>query len=69
MKTKVAIAAVALSLSGMAVQAGNLSPVAIETPPTVIVDNDDRDGFGLLLPLALIGGVIALASASSASGS
>ena len=69
MKTKVAIAAVALSLSGMAAQAGNLSPVVIETPPTVIVDNDDRDGFGLLLPLALIGGVIALASASSASGS
>lgn len=69
MKTKVAIAAVALSLSGMAAQAGNLSPVVIETPPTVIVDNDDRGSFGLLLPLALIGGVVALASASAASGS
>ncbi|RYG91505.1 hypothetical protein EU803_10465 [Loktanella sp. IMCC34160] len=69
MKTKIAIAAVALSLSGVAAQAGNLSPVVIETPPTVLVQDDDRGSFGLLLPLALIGGVIALASASAASGS
>ena len=56
--------AVAATLASQAV-AGGFAPVVVEPEPTVIVEPEaPRSTFGILLPLALLGGLVALAVAA-----
>ncbi|WP_210530868.1 hypothetical protein [Rubellimicrobium arenae] len=57
-------AAVAATLASQAV-AGGFAPVVAEPEPTVVVEpTAPRSTFGILLPLALLGGLVALAVAA-----
>jgi hypothetical protein len=56
--------AVAATLASQAV-AGGFAPVVVAPEPVVVVEPEaPRSTFGILLPLALAGGLIALAIAS-----
>lgn len=56
--------AVAATLASQAV-AGGFAPVVVEPEPTIIVEPEaPRSTFGILLPLALLGGLVALAVAN-----
>ena len=63
--TKTLLAAViGATLASQAV-AGGFAPVVVEPEPTVIVEPAaPRSTFGILLPLALLGGLVALAVAA-----
>jgi hypothetical protein len=63
--TKTLLAAViGATLASQAV-AGGFAPVVVEPQPTVIVEPEaPRSTFGILLPLALLGGLVALAVAA-----
>ena len=63
--TKTLLAAViGATLASQAV-AGGFAPVVVEPQPTVIVEPEaPRSTFGILLPLALLGGLVALAVAN-----
>ena len=57
-------AAVGATLASQAV-AGGFAPVVVEPEPVVIVEPEaPRSTFGILLPLALLGGLVALAVAA-----
>jgi hypothetical protein len=56
--------AVAATLASQAV-AGGFAPVVVEPEPVVVVEPEaPRSTFGILLPLALLGGLVALAVAA-----
>jgi hypothetical protein len=58
------LAAAAATVGGQAV-AGGFAPVVPVAPPTVIVEPEaPRSTWGIILPLALLGGLIALAVAN-----
>ena len=63
--TKTLLAAsVAAVLASQAV-AGGFAPVVVDPEPVVVVEDEaPRSTFGILLPLALLGGLVALAVAS-----
>ncbi|TNC71795.1 hypothetical protein [Rubellimicrobium roseum] len=62
--TALLAAAVAATVAGQAV-AGGFAPVVAEPEPVVVVEPEaPRSTFGLLLPLALLGGLVAIAVAS-----
>ena len=63
--TKIVLAAaVAATLASQAV-AGGFAPVVVEPAPTVIVEPEaPRSTWGILLPLALLGGLVARAVAN-----
>jgi hypothetical protein len=62
-KTLVA-ASIAAVLASQAV-AGGFAPVVVDAEPVVVVEPEpQRSTFGILLPLALLGGLVALAVAS-----
>ena len=62
-KTLVATA-LAVTLASQAV-AGGFAPVVVDPEPVVVVEPEpQRSTFGILLPLALLGGLVALAVAS-----
>ena len=63
--TKALLAAsVAAVLASQAV-AGGFAPVVVEPEPVVVVEPEaPRSTFGILLPLALLGGLVALAVAN-----
>ena len=64
--TKIAVATVlGATLASQAV-AGGFAPVVVEPEPTVIVEpTAPRSTLGILLPLALLGGLVALAVANN----
>ena len=63
--TKTLLAAsVATVLAGQAF-AGGFAPVVVDPEPVVVVEPEaPRSTFGILLPLALLGGLVALAVAN-----
>ena len=63
--TKFALAAVlGATLASQAV-AGGFAPVVVESEPTVVLEpTAPRSTLGILLPLALLGGLVALAVAA-----
>jgi hypothetical protein len=64
--TKIAVAAVlGATLASQAV-AGGFAPVVVEPEPTVVVEpTAPRSSLGIILPLALLGGLVALAVANN----
>ena len=61
----IALAAAMTAAAGSAF-AGGFAPVVPGTEPVVVVEpTAPRSSFGLILPLALLGGLVALAVASS----
>lgn len=67
--TKTLLAAgVAAALASQAV-AGGFAPVAVEAEPIVVVEPEPRRStFGVLLPVLLLGGLVAAAVASDEGG-
>ena len=63
--TKTLLAAsIAATLASQAF-AGGFAPVVVDPEPVVVVEPEpQRSTFGILLPLALLGGLVALAVAS-----
>ena len=63
--TKTLLAAsIAATLASQAV-AGGFAPVVVDPEPVVVVEPEpQRSSLGILLPLALLGGLVALAVAS-----
>lgn len=57
------LASVAATLAGQAI-AGGFSAEVVEPPVVVVEPEAPRSTFGLILPLALLGGLIALAVAN-----
>ena len=57
--------AAALTAAGTQAFAGGFAPVVVDPEPVVVVEPEpQRSTFGILLPLALLGGLVALAVAS-----
>ena len=63
--TKSIVLAVALTATAGSAIAGGFAPVVASPEPVVVVEPvAPRSSFGLILPLALLGGLVALAVAS-----